>query len=52
MNRLMGQALTECGYLLQIASMSDAAEVTTDGPLVELRDGHLVWVPLGREGKP
>lgn len=47
--RLFGYVLTESGYLTQIASMADASEVTTDGPLLELRDGHMVWAPLDRE---
>jgi hypothetical protein len=44
---ILGQCLEECGYLTQIASMADAAEVTTDGPLLQLRnDGKATWVPL------
>lgn len=47
---MRGKLIAQCGYLSQIASMADASEVITDGPLLWLRDdqpgGGLVWVPL------
>lgn len=50
---ILGRCLEECGYLTQIASMADAAEVITDGPLLLLRHaGEAVWVPLDAYHRP
>ncbi|OMB96754.1 hypothetical protein A5733_11405 [Mycobacterium sp. NS-7484] len=53
MSLVLGQCLIECGYLSQIATMADAREVITDGPLLLLKpDGQAVWVPLDAYHRP
>lgn len=49
---ILGECLTECGYLTQIATMADAAEVVTDGPLLLLRGDEAIWVPLSSVHRP
>lgn len=43
---IRGYCIASSGYLTQIASMADASEVITDGPLVRLRENGMIWVPL------
>jgi hypothetical protein len=50
---MLGRCLEDCGYLSQIATMADAIEVITDGPLLLLRpDGEAVWIPLDAYHRP
>lgn len=45
-DEIRGRCIAGSGYLTQIASMADAAEIATDGSLVVLREGALIWDPL------